>query len=209
MWTPEGIRTLGHLAGFDHVTAVRQVAGGGVYLFAATLAAPGVPNPGVLQIFRYDVGADELICVSCPGGGAGPTSPVGPGSVLGAGIDRLLRGSSLGSSDGSRIFFDTADALTVKDTNGVRDVYEWENGVTHLISSGKGSNPSFYLDSSFSGDDLFFATTDSIDPADTDGQYDVYDARVGGGFPVRPALAPCSDGCQGEPPQPSLGSPAR
>ena len=211
VWTPEGVSSLGHLTGPKNVTAVRQLAGGSTYLFAATLAAPGMPNPGVLQIFRYDVGADELICASCPGGGAAPTSNAMPGAIHGyaGGADRPLRGNNYASSDGSRIFFDTSDPLSPKDTNGLQDVYEWENGVTHLLSSGKGDRPSFFIDSGVSGDDVFFATTDSIDPTDVDGQYDVYDARVGGGFAVQVPPAPCSDGCQGEPSSPpSLGVPS-
>ena len=211
IWEPGGVSTLGHLTGSaPGIIAVRQLDGGKVYLFAATLAAPGMPNPGFLQVFRYDVGADKLICASCPGGGGAPTSNAMPGAINGSpiGAERPLRGNNFASSDGSRIFFDTSDPLSPKDTNGLQDVYEWENGVTHLISSGKGDRPSFFLDSGVSGDDVFFATTDSIDPTDVDGQYDVYDARVGGGFPVQVPPAPCSDGCQGEPSSPpSLGVP--
>jgi hypothetical protein len=47
------------------------------------------------------------------------------------------------SADGSRVMFDTPNALVPQDTNGVRDVYEWEGSAAHLISSGTGVVPSF------------------------------------------------------------------
>ena len=49
------------------------------------------------------------------------------------------------------------------------------------------------------GDDIFFTTDQGLVPQDTDGQDDVYDARLGGGFPPAPAEPqPCSgDACQG------------
>ena len=59
-----------------------------------------------------------------------------------------------------------------------KDVYEWENGVVYLISSGKSPLDSFFLDNSENGDDVFFATAQGLVPGDTDGAYDVYDARV-------------------------------
>ena len=52
-----------------------------------------------------------------------------------------------------------------------------------------GSGESNLLDSSESGDDVFFATTEGLVDEDRDGEFDVYDARVGGGFPAGPAEA--------------------
>jgi hypothetical protein len=47
---------------------------------------------------------------------------------------------------------------------------------------------------------VFFSTTEGLDPADTDESYDVYDARVGGGFAKADVAAPCDgDSCQGPP----------
>jgi hypothetical protein len=51
-----------------------------------------------------------------------------------------------------------------------------------------------------SGGNILFSTTDSLVPSDVDGgQRDIYDVRVGGGFPPGPVAAPqCeSEGCQG------------
>lgn len=41
------------------------------------------------------------------------------------------------SADGSRVFFDSGDAVVPGDVNGTEDVYEWEDGHLYLISSGR------------------------------------------------------------------------
>ena len=50
-----------------------------------------------------------------------------------------------------------------------------------------------------SGRNIFFITSQGLVPQDTDGADDVYDARLGGGFPLPPApVQPCAgDACQG------------
>ncbi len=111
------------------------------------------------------------------------------------------------SADGDRIFFDTSDPLVPQATNtGSTDVYEWENGVVYLISSGTSPRNSYFLDNGENGDDVFFATTEGLFLGDTDGAYDVYDARIpqqGDNQP--PAAVPCEGSvCQGPPSVPSL-----
>jgi hypothetical protein len=66
------------------------------------------------------------------------------------------------------------------------------------------------LGSSESGDDIFFATAESLVPGDTDGGYDVYDARVPRER-ATPAAVPCEGAvCQGPPRVESpLAPPAR
>ena len=50
------------------------------------------------------------------------------------------------------------------------------------------------------GANVFFYTEDQLVPQDTDTQLDLYDARIGGGFPYSPPTAKCdSDACQGTP----------
>ena len=81
------------------------------------------------------------------------------------------------------------------------DVYEWENGVVYLISTGKSLYDSYLLDSSENGNDVFFATAEGLVPGDTDGGFDVYDARIPhAGEPYPPAAVPCEGSvCQGPP----------
>ena len=57
-----------------------------------------------------------------------------------------------------------------------------------------------------SGRDIVFLSEQALVPQDVNGLFDVYDARIGGGFPVPPALAGGCSGaaCQGPPSVPSL-----
>jgi hypothetical protein len=104
------------------------------------------------------------------------------------------------SDDGNRVFFESPDALVSRDANGRRDVYEWTPSGVSLISSGRSGFDSLLLDNSANGDDVFFATAEGLEPDDRDLSYDVYDARVGGGFKKIGVAAPCvDDACQGPP----------
>jgi hypothetical protein len=207
------------------VYEARMSTDGSVLVFMTGSELSGAFNSGGFeQIFRYDVPANTLACVSCPPPGVTPTGnavmsqlfshyrtaggPLPSGMVENRGI----------SANGDRVFFDTPDPLVPQDTNTGSaagqagnieptgdDVYEWENGVVYLISSGKSSRNSYFLDNSSSGDDVFFATTEGLVPGDTDGAYDVYDARVPqpGDNPL-PAAVPCEGAvCQGPPSVPS------
>jgi hypothetical protein len=106
-----------------------------------------------------------------------------------------------------------------------QDVYEWEapgagtceengpayspanQGCIYLISTGTSKYPSFFVDASTSGDDVFFLTRDQLVGQDTDQLQDAYDARVDGGLPSQnqPPAIPCeNEGCKNEagpPPQ--------
>ena len=64
------------------------------------------------------------------------------------------------------------------------------------------------MDASATGNDVFFVTRQQLVPQDGDGGFDLYDARVNGGFPVPPSTPPCSgDGCKpGATPPPSSPS---
>lgn len=147
------------------------------------------------EVYRYDLGTEGLSCVSCPPEGQAPTGSAELSNdalhhLTHVGVDS--RGIS---EDGSEIFFDTPDALVPEDKNETRDVYEWKEGRISLISKGEGSAESFFLDNSPSGEDVFFATRDDLTGSDSDGSYDVYDARVRGGFSSPSPPVACS-GCR-------------
>lgn len=111
------------------------------------------------------------------------------------------------SDDGSRVVFESVEPLSSVASNGVSDVYEWHEsmeggGSVSLVSSG--SSPVAEEDAvmSPSGDDIFFVSAQGLLPQDTDGQPDVYDARLtglNGGFPSAPAEEEqcAGDACQG------------
>jgi hypothetical protein len=120
---------------------------------------------------------------------------------------------------GERLFFTTATPLALADSNSDLDVYQWESkgtgscntvaGCLDLISSGRSAGGATFVAASSDGDDAFFLTDRSLLSADP-GSVDLYDARVGGGFPEPPDPIACTgDACQGlpsEPTDPTLAS---
>lgn len=164
--------------------------------------APGSTG-GLPQVYLYQLAADQFVCVSCPG--AGPTTEIAE-SELARPFPIVAHPHGLRnvSADGSRAFFQTSTALVPGDLNGDLDVYMWEDGSPHLISTGNGDGGADFVDASASGDDVFFATREQLVDWDIDSLRDVYDARVGGGLPGRPQPpVPCAgDECQGEPGSP-------
>jgi hypothetical protein len=103
------------------------------------------------------------------------------------------------SEDGSRIVFTTTEPLSPGAVNGLENAYEWHEGRVSLISSGSDEQPVNDVVINPGGEGIFFTTVAGLLPQDTDGAADVYDARLGGGFPMAPAeRQPCSaDACQG------------
>jgi hypothetical protein len=164
---------------------------------------------GHAQMYAYDYASDSLTCVSCPSSSS-PTSDVtyhAAATFEGQSI-ALAHRIRFMTSDGRRIFFSTADPLVTRDVNGLYDAYEYdvESGVVALLSTGRDRYPAFFIDSSSSGDDAFIATANRLVGWDRDGLIDMYDARVGGGFPEpTPAELACvADDCQGSHTTPPL-----
>jgi hypothetical protein len=179
------------------------------------------------EVYLYDAtagsGAGRLVCVSCNPSGQRPAGrQLKIESVLSnwaaAGIPAFqteFYGSRAVSEDGNRVYFNSYEPLVGGDTNGKADVYQWQaaetgecavgvsgysasnGGCISLISSGRSPADSEFLDASASGSDVFFLTNQSLVPQDP-GQYDIYDAHEGGGFPPPPSPpAACQgDGCQ-------------
>ncbi len=212
---PKGVR--------GDVPVARMSSDGSVVVFMTSLLLPKASfNSGteLEQIYRYDVPTNRLSCVSCSPAGVTPTSNAElsvleaneeGGLSFGQQVETGMVDERGVSSDGSRIFFDTADPLVPQASDGVRNVYEWENGTVYLLSSDKSPENSYFLDNSESGNDIFFATSEGLVPGDTDGAYDVYDARVPHpGDNPPPAAVPCEGSvCQGPPRVPApLGAPA-
>ena len=197
------------LTGFDNVEAITGEA--------------------VDEVFLYDAGEGELNCISCNPTGARPVGrELHNGQSEVWGVAQIPRSQSqlyakprLISDDGSRAYFESVEALVLADTNGAQDVYQWEEpgagdcseaspafnalngGCLSLISSGESPVDSEIIDVSPTGDDVFFATEAALLPQDK-GLIDVYDARVGGGYPQPEGVAECEgEACQGpyDPPE--------
>jgi hypothetical protein len=183
------------------------------------------------EIFLYDAGAGGLVCISCNPSGRRPHGRLLGKLFIGRevwaaaqlpGWAYQLHPSRLLAEDGSHLFFESYDALVLSDTNGARDVYEWERassqgecdaigatlyvqsagGCLSLISSGESPQDSEFIDASVDGRDVFFTTNESLFSEDP-GLIDIYDAREGGGF--APRIQPPS--CQGEACQPPATPP--
>jgi len=115
-------------------------------------------------------------------------------------------------------------ALQEHNTRTCQDVYEWEamgtgscksgaqnGGCIYLLSTGKGSEPSFFADASASGKDVFIFTASQLVGQDKDELIDAYDVRVNGGLASQNEQGeePCNgEACRGLPvPSPSTQSP--
>ncbi len=207
--------------GLRTVIYQRLTPDGSTLVFTGSLGAVAAT-----EVYRWQVGDPELTCLSCRtdgvptvfGGAATANSAAAPTQNIAfssASADTFNQGTlsytQVVSDDGRRVFFNTTEPLDpVRDTNSWLDIYMWEDGELHLITTGKGNAPSFILDSSASGDDVFFTTRDALVADDYNQEYDVYTARVNGGFPDRTPPECVGVDCRGAasaaPVLPSLGS---
>jgi hypothetical protein len=170
------------------------------------------------ELYLYSADSGRLACVSCPAPAQGPARSdalIHERIATGASNTTWHRAHAL-TQDGTRLFFDTGEALVPRDTNGQYDPYEYDlrTGEVHLLSSGTDPNPSYFLDASPDGSDVFIATRQKLVGWDRDGAYDLYDARVGGGLPEPPPLTAacveesCRSGSSVAPPATSPASAA-
>ena len=197
------------LTGYDNTVSSGQ---------SCATNSSGGPQPAQCEeVFLYNAQTDHLSCVSCNPDGSRPTGPSGIPGGTEFRNDRAIYRSRVLSEDGSRVFFDSADALSTQDTNGEEDVYEYEapgvgscgggsavnaGGCVSLLSGGVSTEPSSFVDASANGSDVFFITRQSLLPEDQDQLVDLYDVRQGGGFP-QPSVTACTGtGCQGVPGSP-------
>jgi len=173
-----------------------------------------------------DNGNAGVAGISQTGDGAGDAAIVTDNSSL------HRRDPSM-SHDGAYVFFQSPVALTAQALNNVpidsgrelagnayvdlaQNVYEWHEGHVYLISDGRDTavaglhqmgtgtvSAARLLGSDGTGANVFFETADRLVGQDTDTQVDVYDARIGGGFPYVPPVASCEgEGCHGIPQAP-------
>jgi len=216
--SPDGLhaafKSRAALTGYDNTDLATGEADGEVFLYEA----------------NANGGGGELLCVSCNPSGARPRGGFDQAEATAGQIsvfETSLYGARVLAEDGSRLYFESYDSLLPRDSNGRKDVYQWEalgtggcnessssyslenRGCIDLISSGLSKLDSEFTDATPSGDDIFFATLSTLLPQDY-GLYDIYDARVGGGLPTPPGPEPeCEgEGCQNPPAPPEFQMPA-
>ena len=143
-----------------------------------------------IEVYLYDAQTDQLSCASCPADSGRPNGH----ARLGDPTLELSGYFPQHVTDDGTVYFDTATPLVAWDANGTRDVYAYRDGEARLISRGAVGTSSHFADASPDGRDVFFITDDRLVGRDTDAEFDMYDARLGGGLPsqVAPARrAPC------------------
>lgn len=216
----------------------RVTPDGGTAVFVSSARLTGYDNRDAesgepdSEVFVYDADSADLVCVSCNPTGARPSGrDVFPSEEIEHWVAaRIVPWASQHyapralSGDGTRVFFESFEALVPRDANGRQDVYQWEQigshqeceqsggelfvedaaGCLSLISPGTSSIDAQFVDASADGRDVFFKTSESLLPQDP-GLVDIYDAREGGGLPVPPPPRPdCQpeSNCQSPPPNP-------
>ena len=217
----------------------RVTPDGQAVTFMSTAPLTGADNTDInsgeadSEVFRYDARSNQLSCVSCNPSGARPAGrnlstearPLWAAAQL-PNPESQLYASHVLSDDGTRVFFESFEPLVGTDTNSKQDVYEWEasgagtcttssprytppdEGCLSLISGGESPQDSDLLDATPTGSDVFFRTGASLVGRDP-GLFDVYDARVGGGFPEPTPTPPCEgEACQSPPAAPESQTPA-
>ncbi|HEV7615876.1 MAG TPA: hypothetical protein VGO36_06570 [Solirubrobacterales bacterium] len=192
------------LADYDNRNLKTGTAEAEVYLYTAP--------PGA--------GAGGLACASCRPNGERPLAAASltGASFNGTGFNLAHSYKPRALSDAAnRLFFNSFDQLAPQDSNGDADVYQWEapgsgscakpSGCVSLISSGRAEGGATFVDASADGSDAFFLTDGSLVLSDP-GAVDLYDARVGGGFPQPESRIPCfGDACQPLPLEPEDPTP--
>jgi NHL repeat len=171
-------------------------------VFATILPLTGFDSGDKYELIRYDATDERFDCASCSPTDLPPAS------------DAKLASDGLSVTDDGRVFFNTPEALALRDTNNELDAYEWApeqsqavvgachrpGGCLELISSGKARSASGLLSVSADGLNAFFFTRETLADNDDNGnQMKLYTAREGGGFFVVPPQPSCaaSDECHG------------
>ena len=80
------------------------------------MALTGSDTGARYQLYRYEAAGEALDCVSCIPTGSRPSTNTFPSAY----------GSSI--TDDGRVFFTSAEPLTLRDSNEKKDAYEWSEG---------------------------------------------------------------------------------
>lgn len=184
---PEGqITFIGHGAEELYPAEVAELSPDGRY---ALIESNGALSPeysgGTKQVYLFDAKTKAIECLSC----GGVSSP----------IENRFNNLAFGPTNSGAVLFPTAQTLVPQDDNGILDTYLHEGGIggpNYLLSSGHGTTGSEPVGMSEDGQDAFFETFDRLLPSDVDGNADIYDARIGGGFLENPPRVECEGaGC--------------
>jgi len=220
-WTPvvsnPNVRSTGRYEGLEQgpgADSSRTTPDGDILVFESRAQLTPYDNGGHTEIYRFGP-SDSIRCLSC-----NPLqSPTGDARLENLTVLRPGIVVHNLSDDGTRVFFETPEALVSRDTDGVNDIYQWreegETGSVDLISSGRSvehhadgtleepwfPRPNVLFSVTPSGDNVFFLTEDElVEGAGGGGTPGIYDARVNGGFPKSLVPEACAEeGCRPAP----------
>jgi hypothetical protein len=204
---------LGQLAAGDRVTVVEdqqtqraapqaRVTPDGRHLLLQSSAQldPAFDPAGHAQVYLYDDADGALACVSC-----GPSPATAGAALTTTDVAAALHPPRNLADDGSWVVFETAESLVARDRNGRIDVYERrDGGAPTLVSSGSGAHDQHLFAVSPDARDVLVSSYERLAASDVDSSGDVYDARIGGGFPLPPKDQPA---CGGEDCRPAATAP--
>lgn len=232
-WTSHAVAPEGFSTGPGASTA-RTTPDGSALSFESAAQLTSYDNAGHTEIYRWEQGSDSLQCVSCnprqePASSDARLQSVG---IEGFGSDtsatNFMTVVNNLTADGSRVFFETEEALVARDSDGINDVYEWSafRGSPALITSGRTPESINRIDVfgttielewetnnllgvSPSGNDVLIGTRDKlVADGSPEGATAIYDAREGGGFPVVTPTHCEEDACQPVTAAPKLSLPS-
>ena len=204
--------------GRNKVNCVHGLPNGRAIAFETTGQLTGDDGDGAGDIYLYDADSDAITRVSAPPSdesGYICDAPSGRcNATLGRSYLSLPDYETIGlngaqnqnfAEDGNQVvslFFESRVPLVGEDVDeSDMDVYEWRAGELSLISPAGSDDGAYFSGNTVDGEDVFFATAEAIDPREIDADFDIYDARVGGGIPLPPAPGPqceaLAGGCQG------------
>jgi hypothetical protein len=149
------------------------------------------------DVFRYDADTGQLIRVSTNTAGIGGNADNLDATVAqSAPIHAPHHINTAITKNGEMIAFSSPEQLSPQDGNELSDVYLWSSGKVHMITTGglNGGGEEGRLTGS--GRDLYFQTREPLSQADPDLVFDVYDARIDGGFSFKTVPACSGEGCQ-------------
>ena len=151
-----------------------DAAGGSAFFTTTERLATGDNDAGKSDIYARDVDGATTSLVSV----AGICPPLQPGQNC----EPSYGGAS---ADGSHVFFETNEQLSLGDTDSFQDVYDWSGGGSAALASngpdgGNGEAIVTYAGTTPTGSTVYFETGEELDTsADTDQAQDVYQ-RSGG-----------------------------
>ncbi|MGN6558120.1 MAG: hypothetical protein ACTHLH_08945, partial [Solirubrobacterales bacterium] len=200
-WTSQAVAPVNTKELGPGADSSRTTPNGEVIVFESKAKLTAYDNAGHSEVYRWEEGGPGVQCVSCVGAPEPAEHDARLQELELVGVGMVVHNVT---DDGTRVFFETEEALTGADTDATNDVYEWHSEElgpsVGLISSGRSKEyelahqskglptPNVLYSVTPDAKDVLFSASDALVPgAGEFGTQALYDARVGGGF-AQPAI---------------------